>query len=123
MTFKPGQSGNPKGRTPTSVKHAGAITKAEKQIADRLPQLIENMFLLADGVLVEELIDGKPFVFKRPPDRAANEYLLNRIMGKPTERQEHSGPDGGAIPVGFNQMLGRVYGDDSSDPKTELPSE
>lgn len=34
-------------------------------------------------------------------DRAANIYLVDRIMGKPTQREEveHSGPDGGPIPV------------------------
>lgn len=119
--FTKGNPGGP-GRPKTSVKHAAPIAKAEKLIADRLPQLIENMFLLADGVLVEEIniVTGMPQVFKEKPDRAANEYLINRILGKPTDRQEHSGPDGNPIPVGFNQMLGRVYGDDdSSDPTTE----
>ncbi len=31
------------------------------------------------------------------PDRAANIYLVDRIMGKPTVRQEITGEDGGAI--------------------------
>ena len=32
-------------------------------------------------------------------DRAANEYLINRILGRPTERQEVSGPDGDPVEV------------------------
>lgn len=82
------------GRPRKSDKFAGHIAKAEKQIADRLADYIDNLQLLADGVLVqEELIPGQPMVFKRPPDRQANEYLINRIMGKPTDRRELTLPD------------------------------
>jgi hypothetical protein len=56
------------------------------------------MEALANGIFVEEITpEGKRIVYQRPPDRQANEYLINRIMGKPTERQELSGPDGGPI--------------------------
>jgi hypothetical protein len=91
------------GRKRKSEKFAGQIAKAEKRIADRLAQCIDNLQMLADGVLVEEfnIATGKPMVFQRPPDRQANEYLLNRIMGKPTERQEITGSDGDPIPVEF----------------------
>lgn len=111
MPFKPGQPGGP-GRPRTAVKHAGPIAKAEKQIADRLPSLIENLFILADGVTVEE--DG--IVYRRPPDRQANEYLINRILGKPTERQEVSGVDGGPItlaPVDYRAGLDALKPDDA----------
>lgn len=103
MAFVKGQSGNPKGRPRTSEKHAGAIAKAEKKIADKLPWLIDQMMELATGVLVEETDkDGVPRVYQRPPDRQAIEYLANRIMGKPTERQEVTGADGAP-------MKGYVY--------------
>lgn len=82
------------GRKPKAEQFKRPIAQAEKRIADRLPLLINNLFLLADGVLVqEELIPGQPIVYKRPPDRQANEYLINRIMGKPTDRKEHTFPD------------------------------
>jgi hypothetical protein len=46
------------------------------------------MLRLADGVTVQEEDDkGKERIYSRPPDRATNEYLINRIMGKPTEVQ------------------------------------
>lgn len=66
------------------------IRAAEKKIADHLPRLVENLLALADGVLVEDVnpLTGEPAVYKRPPDRAANEYLINRLMGKPTDRSE-----------------------------------
>lgn len=98
MPFQKGQSGNPKGRPPKAEKFAGAIAKAEARIAKNLVRYIENMEALADGVLVEEVsADGERTVYQRPPDRAANEYLINRVMGKPTERQEVSGVDGAPI--------------------------
>lgn len=65
------------------------IQAAEKRIADRLPHLIENLMVLADGVMVEKPVgDGETIVYKQPPDRAANEYLINRVMGKPTDKTE-----------------------------------
>ena len=77
------------GRKAKRDKHAGAINKAEKRIKDRLPELIDNLFELAEGVEVQERdANGAVKVYSRPPDRQANEYLLNRIMGKPTERHE-----------------------------------
>jgi hypothetical protein len=78
----------------------GPIAEAEARIADRLPSLIDNLFTLADGVKVEEpMPNGGVQVYTRAPDRQANEYLVNRIMGKPIERLEHSGEDGDAIEV------------------------
>lgn len=93
-----GQNGGARpgaGRKPKAEKFKLPIAKAEKRIADRLPTLIDRMFELSDGVLVEEVDrDGVPRVYQKPPDRQAIEYLVNRILGKPTERQEVSGPDG-----------------------------
>lgn len=46
-----------------------------------------------------------------PPNLAALIYALDRIMGRPTERQEHSGPDGAPIPVSVDGAIERVYGE------------
>jgi len=141
--FKHGNPGGP-GRPRRTDKHAGAVAKAEKKIADRLPSLIDNLFTLADGGYerVEEqwAPAGSLFVgsgeWQRPMypdkdpdelvlvrrtvsvadrDRAANVYLVDRVMGKPTERKEVTGADGGALTVAFQGLLERVYGDDDSD--------
>jgi hypothetical protein len=77
------------GRKPRSEKFARPIASAEKKIADRLPWLIDKEMELAEGVLVEKQTLMGPVVYKTPPDRQAIEYLINRIMGKPTERHEH----------------------------------
>ncbi len=67
-----------------------AAVQAERQITDRLPRLIDNLLVLADGVVVEDVnpITGETGVYRKPPDRAANEYLINRVMGKPTDKTE-----------------------------------
>lgn len=66
-----------------------ASAQADKMIAEHLPQAIKNMIVLANGVTVQEELTGDgvtPIVYTRPPDRQANEYLINRVMGKPTEK-------------------------------------
>ena len=82
------------GRKSRLEKYIGPISSAEQRIADRLPELIDNLLALAGGVWVEvEDKDGSRRIYAEPPDRAANEYLINRIVGKPTERVEHDGDD------------------------------
>jgi hypothetical protein len=116
MPFTKGQPGGP-GRRPKAIKFARPIARAEKQIADHLPELIENLFVLANGgyerveeewqpaglVYVgtgefarrafPEMESNELVLVKRKSsiadkDRQANEYLINRILGKPTERAE-----------------------------------
>jgi hypothetical protein len=85
--FQPGNPGGP-GRPKRADKFAGQVAKAEKRIADRLPVLIDKMFELADGVTVQTIDDDGVSVYTRPPDRGALTYLIDRIMGKPTEHKE-----------------------------------
>lgn len=83
------------GRKRKAEKFKSPIEQAERQIADSLPALVGNMFELAKGVFTEEhTLEGKRYVYQRIPDRAANEYLINRVMGKPVERKEVTGADG-----------------------------
>ena len=83
------------GRPRKEDLYGGHIRAAEDRIADRLPELIDNLFALAAGVWVEEVSPGgeKRVVYQRPPCRQSNEYLLNRIMGRPTEVIQTHGPD------------------------------
>lgn len=104
------------GRKARAVEHAGAVAAAERRIADRLPGLIENLFRLADGGFeqVEERwgpgppgpdgTSGAPVLVSRKvtwaaPDRAANQYLVDRVLGRPTERHQLSGGDGAPFKV------------------------
>lgn len=119
MPFTKGQPGGP-GRRPKAIKFARPIARAEKQIADHLPELIGNMLVLASGVLIEETnpVTGKEQVYRKPPDRQANEYLINRILGKPIERAEISGADGGPIqltPVDYRAGLDALKPEDEQE--------
>lgn len=144
MPFIKGQPGGP-GRRPKAIKFARPIARAEKQIADQLPALIENMLHLAHGgyerveeewqpaglvyvgsgefarrafpdLPTNELVMVKRKASIADKDRQANEYLINRILGKPIERQEIAGADGGPIqltPVDYRAGLDALKPDDA----------
>jgi hypothetical protein len=78
------------GRKPKAIKFETQIQRAEGMIADRLPWVVDKLFELGEGVLVEEAGLTGHTVYQKPPDRDALKYLADRIMGKPTERKEHS---------------------------------
>jgi hypothetical protein len=64
------------------------------------------MFELAEGVTVKEKdAHGGTRVYTRAPDRQANEYLLNRIMGKPVERTEVTGKGGGPVAITLVEVV------------------
>lgn len=98
------------GRKKKSEKFETQIQRTEKKIADKLPWLADKALELAEGVVVQEFDrEGIPRVYQRPPDMGAIKYLIDRIMGKPTERQELSGPDGGPIEAKFTDALNTIY--------------
>jgi hypothetical protein len=45
----------------------------------------------------ETTAEGETVVYKKPPCRQTNEYLVNRILGKPTEKVEND--QSGALTV------------------------
>lgn len=114
------------GRKPKAIKHETAINRAEKQIKDKLPEIVDRHIELAFGGIeqVEEkwvpagtvmigtgeyakrAYPEKPFdelvlierkVSHTLQDRAAGQYLINRILGTPTQKSELTGKDGGPI--------------------------
>lgn len=76
------------GRKPKDEKFKLPIAKAEKKIADKLPWLIDRALELAEGVVVQEVSKDGLRIYQRPPDMNAIKYLVDRIMGKATERRE-----------------------------------
>ncbi len=87
--------------TKTATKlRAEIIAEADKAICDNLPKLIANMIYLANGGYerVEEkhtddeglgilsLTERKITIAE--PDRGANQYLIDRILGKPKQAIE-----------------------------------
>ncbi len=118
------------GRKPKPEKYSGPINKAEKQIVDKLPQIVQEQLKLAlGGISVikekwipraafslgdliakgagktseeaakatenpEEMVLAERKVTKTLPDRAAGQYLINRIMGGPVQKVAPTDPSG-----------------------------
>lgn len=77
------------GRPKKAKLYENPIRQAEDKIKDRLPWVVDKLFELAEGVWVESTeIEGARVVYQKPPDRQACEYLMDRIMGKPTQPVE-----------------------------------
>lgn len=65
----------------------------------------------------EQLVLVRRTVRVAAPDRAANEYLVDRVAGKPRQQvaAELTGPNGEAIVLQFQQAAAKIYGDDGAD--------
>lgn len=140
MPFTPGQSGNPAGRPRKAEKYAGQISQAEDTIADQLPQLLAAQLELALGgrEQVEEhyapagtitigsgeslalVFPDKPagelILIKRSrsiaaPDRAAGQYLIDRILGRPVAAVDATidSPTDGPL-AAFAAAVAKIYG-------------
>jgi hypothetical protein len=103
--YRPGSGRKPK---PTTKVVADYHQAARDKIGPRLCDIIDQLFVLAMGVTDGE---GRYLV---PPDRQANIYLLDRILGRPTERSELTGSDGGKLAIEFEHALASVYGPDDA---------
>lgn len=85
------------GRKRKAQRHEQPILRVESLIVAHLEKSVANLITLADGVPVEDSESDKVYI--KPPDRLANEYLINRILGRPLQALEVSGPDGASVPV------------------------
>jgi hypothetical protein len=74
----------------------GRARAAKEQIAAKLTDLVNNMIKLADGVKVQKASAKDDEIFDRPPDRQANEYLIDRVLGKVSVRSERGARAGRA---------------------------
>jgi hypothetical protein len=88
MEGKPGGPRPGAGRKPKADKYSADINKAEKQIRDHLPEIVAAQIALSLGLKTET---EEGVIYTTIPDRAAGQYLINRIAGSPTQKQEISG--------------------------------
>lgn len=66
-------------------------TVVRETIVDWLPELLVNLKALADGIEVQKTdAKGREVVYSQPPDRAANQYLIDRVCGKPIDQAVES---------------------------------
>lgn len=77
------------GRKPKGIKratYASPIQRAEAKISEKLPWLVDKLLELAAGVEVQKTDrQGRQRIYSEAPDREAIKYLMDRIMGKPTQ--------------------------------------
>lgn len=80
------------GRKPAAERHATPVLDAERRIAEHLPEVIDSLMELAMGVTVEEPDgNGGVRVYKKQPHYRACQYLIDRVMGRPTDKREVTG--------------------------------
>lgn len=136
------------GKRPGSGRKAADLTRLRAEfhkvahglIVDRLPDLIGNLVKLANGgyerveveqtpadvvmaadlnVPVGQLVVTRRKVATAEPDREANKYLVDRVLGRPRQSVELSGPDGAAIPVSIERAIAKIYGGPGTAPEDE----
>lgn len=86
------------GRPRKLDKYAGQVAAAETRIADRLPELVEALMLLALGEMGPPDKAGlRPVLV--PPDFKAASYLVDRLLGKPGQAIALEDGDGGPLRI------------------------
>lgn len=81
--------------------------------------------ILVDGRLYPDAPDDQLVLVERKvtrmaPDFRANEYLVDRVAGRPTVRQEQTGPEPTTLSTGFEKAIEKIYGDDDSEEDSGL---
>lgn len=67
----------------------------EQIIEQALPGLIDGLINLSKGTKVLAPTEMDPLAtYKEPPNRQAAEYLINRVLGRPTEAAAKDGAGG-----------------------------
>jgi len=76
----------------------GPVAAAEAKIRDKLPMIVDRMLELVEGVTVSERDShGQERIYTRPPDREAGKYLMDRVMGKPTQPLSNDNDSGAPL--------------------------
>lgn len=83
--------------------------KALSRIKKLTPELVEALYGLAVGVwYLDDNLKGAERIYKTLPNYKALEYLLNHGIGKPSDRTEITGANGGAIQINENLTAEQV---------------
>lgn len=82
------------GRPTLAQQREKRVQQVQEQLKQLTPELYDLLTELARGVWYE---DSRGKVYRVKPDRQAIETLLAYSVGKPADRTELSGPNGGPI--------------------------
>jgi hypothetical protein len=99
------------GRKSKAELYAGDIRATEQYIVERLPSIVEKQYELSQGIKCSELTKDGIVVYDRPPDRQAAAYLIDRILGRPTERLEVDDASGMSDEALLEAIAARLAGD------------
>lgn len=105
--FKPGQSGNPHGRPVGSISLSQRIQSLLE--GDQLPQSLKDTIKAQCGS-DKKAIDAMIMVGMLQAlqgDAAWFKAVMEHGYGKPTQKNELSGPDGGAIAMSVEVKFGK----------------
>ena len=66
-------------------------TKVVKRVGQKGKYLVDKLFELAEGIyIMRQDVKGNIKYYEQPPNLAAIIYLLDRALGKPTQKTEQS---------------------------------
>jgi len=92
----------------------------ETKLIPRWQKFLLNLERLADGIFKSDESDESKKIYWIAPDRAANQYLIDRMFGKPIEQQEHSGKGGGPIPISWMESKSPTNPKSGRKPSTKV---
>jgi len=103
-------------RVETRRKPAGSIVRKDvlrdkegNPVADKRGKFTTIEVLLYPDLPPLQMVVLEEHEFKLPPDFKSNELYVDRLMGKPKQAVEHSGEDGGPIPIEFIAAIEKLY--------------
>lgn len=86
---------------PSEFNKAELERRIQLKVGDKIDYLCEKLFELADGVWIfSKSPDGTIIkTYKREPDSKAIQYLIDRVVGKPTQQVETNTQNTGVIQI------------------------
>jgi hypothetical protein len=124
--FKPGVSGNPKGRPPEPAELRAIKNLTKAQLLEVLGMVttmtlgqLEELANSKEATVLQSMVCGLAIQVMKKGDAHAFDVLMNRALGKVSDKVKHSGiPEGTAaqhvimmLPVnGFEKKMKQVEG-------------
>ena len=102
--------------------HEEVDVTGEAEPIPRWQKFLLNLERLADGIFKSDESDESKKIYWIAPDRAANQYLVDRMFGKPIEQQEHSGKGGGPIPISWMESKSPISPESGRKASTTAPN-